>query len=123
MKKMKKIVRLTESDLTRIVRKVIKEQASMRDEFLQLEKLFDSLNSEQNKMVDYITSKGGEWDDGREVAEGIPGKYVILYNTSDSRKIKLDFQQKKVIFNGPNGSKSIPLTTFENFKSFIDSVL
>ena len=119
---MKKIVRLTESDLVRLVNKVLIEQASMRDELTQLGKLYDSFNYEQNKMIDYITSNFDEWLGG-EAVEGIPGKYIILYNTSDDRTIKLDFQLKKIIFNGPNGRKSIPLTTFEKFKSFIDSVL
>lgn len=48
---MKKIIRLTESDLLRIIKKVIKEQESQNDKFSEVDYYFDKDNTDSDEEI------------------------------------------------------------------------
>ena len=51
---MKRIVRLTESDLTRIVKQVIKEQETNKDDMATYQKIFNSVNGAGTNESDFF---------------------------------------------------------------------
>jgi hypothetical protein len=58
---MKKIVRLTESDLTRIVKRVIKEEEEIKNDSL-IKKIMRKLKGVSDKQLDYNIKNNLPWD-------------------------------------------------------------
>jgi hypothetical protein len=105
MKTMKKIIKLTESDLLRIIKKVIKEQESQNDKFDQCEYYFDKKgyypneDTEKEIYIDintqdvFIVNNEGKIE---KLPDKIPYKKDIGFdNIPKKGKIKLNPEPKE----------------------------
>ena len=104
---MKKIVRLTESDLVRLVKKGISEQNN------------GWMNPEQEKMYNYVRSV---WGKNNTLPDGGSGVFVISNNkTKDS--ITFDFSKKQITYSRDWKIDPTPISIqskFVDFKSWFD---
>ena len=115
MSRRKKVRRLNESDIQRIVKRVLGEQRDMAQEMIDREKAYKMLSSEAQKMVNYMWESPGDsnWMDAVDITDSDGKTYYTIFTTdgSDGDSIEFNWKNNKIIMNIGGTSQSIPLNS------------
>ena len=116
---MKKVIRLTESDLVRLVKRVIKESAEgVYKKYPQYHDKDGNMIGELGKMEEYVMAtwrKMGGGDSFSLEPNSTDDTHSI---TNGGRKVVWDFKQKKIFFEKDFLFDPNPLPLNSNFNAF-----